>query len=144
MNGFNIKERLIRNRINENLLKVKDEPAEVKSLLSLGVQTSKVGHEQYGHIQHDLLTSARFTSRKDLLNTCILIATSRNTVAQENIMDVVRIRLGRIKDKDYRYIANLIYLKENAIVDRVNAYLSRNLVGFSEMHKKYGKEYYGF
>ncbi len=145
MNGFD-KQSLIRNRINDNLLKVQDESREVKSLLSLGVQSAKSNDDKcidyHYNIHHDLNLSATFTSRKDLLRTCILLATSRNTVAQENLMDVISIKLGRIKDKDYRYIANLIYLKDVRIVNRVNNYLSLNLEGFSEMHKKYGKEFY--
>ena len=145
MNGFD-KHSLIRNRINDNLLKVQEESSEVKSLLSLGVQSSKSNDDKcpdfHHSIHHDLNLSATCTSRKDLLRTCILLATSRNTVAQENLMDVISIKLGRIKDKDYRYIANLVYLKDVQIVNRVNNYLSQNLEGFSEMHKKYGKEYY--
>lgn len=148
MSTFN-KDLLIRNRINDNLLKVRDESSEVKSLLSLGVQTTKPNNSKYApnddfSIFHDLNLAATCTSRKELLRTCILLATSRNTVAQENLMDVICLKLGRIKGKDYRYIANLIYLKDARIVETVNNYLSQNLEGFNEMHKKYCHEYYGF
>jgi hypothetical protein len=83
-----------------------------------------------------------YTSRKDLLRTCIILATSRNTVAQENLIDVISARLGRIKDKDYHYIAELIHLKDAKIVERVNDFLSYYLIGYDEMHKKYRKNYY--
>lgn len=133
---------LLRNRINNNVLKVKDEPSEVKSILSLGLQSAK--HDADFSIVHDLNLAASCTSRKELLHVSMLLATSRNTVAQENIMNVISIKLGRIKDKDYKYIANLIYLKDDETVLRVNNYLSNNLEGFDEMHKKYRKNYYAF
>ena len=148
MNNFQKDQRFIRNRINENLLKVAGESTSVKSLLNLSVQTARPGHDKYGpnsryDVYQDMNLCASCTSRKDLLRTCILLATSRNTVAQENLMDVISIRLGRIKDKDYQYIASLIYLKDTNIVDRVNDYLTYNLSGYEDMHKKYGSKYYG-
>lgn len=139
---------LIRTRINENLLKVKDESSDVKSMLSLGVQSSNIGahHDASTHI--DILNNidiySRHTSRHDLLRTAIILATSRNTLAQENLIDVVRLRLGKIKDKDYKFVADLIYLKNPIIVDKVNKYLCLNLPGYDEMYRKYYKQYYAF
>ena len=148
MDKFNQSESLIRTRINQNLLKVKNESHEVKSLLSLGVQTSKPHRDKYGvktfyDIYKDLDLCANCTCRKDLLRVCILLATSRNTIAQENIIDVVSTKLGRINDKDYKYIAELIHLKDSMIVEHVNDFLSYYLDGFADLHKKYYNQYYG-
>ncbi|MBQ7797938.1 MAG: hypothetical protein IJ371_02320 [Clostridia bacterium] len=139
-------ERLIRTRINENLLKVNEQSCQVKSMLKLGLQTSNpVQHEVPTSI-YDVLSNldsmSYYTSRDNLLRTAIILGTSRNTIAQENIMNVIRERLGKIKDKDYLFIANLISLKDPVIVDKVNAYLCQNLEGFSELHKKYYNKYY--
>ena len=142
MNKFN-KQDLLRNRINNNLLKVNDESSQVKTVLSLGLQTSKPTVDNFTAFK-ELDFVARRTEREDLLRICILLATSRNTVAQENLMDVISIKLGRIKDKDYKNIADLIYLKDSQTVDKVNEYLSNKLEGFSEMHRKYHKTYYAF
>ena len=148
MNEFKPTESLIRRRINDNLLKVKNESSDVKSLLSLGLQTTKSYNDTveinfHSSAFQDLNLCATFTSRKDLLRACILLATSRNTMAQENILEVIRIKLGKIKDKDYKYIAQLIHLKDPRIVDHVNDFLCYHLNGFVEMHKKYGNHYYG-
>lgn len=147
MDKFEQKESLIRRRINQNLLKVKNESHEVKALLSLGVQTSKPRRDKYGvttfyDIYKDLNLCASCTSRKDLLRVCILLATSRNTIAQENIIDVVSIKLGKIKDKDYKYIADLIHLKDARIVEHINDFLCYYLDGFADLHKKYYKQFY--
>jgi hypothetical protein len=147
MNQVDKETNLIRTRINENLLKVKDESSEVKTLLSLGVQSTNVDKCKYdtnsfNEVFNDINMYSYYTSRSDLLRTSILLATSRNTDAQQNIMNVIRIRLGKIRDKDYKFIANLIYLKNPVIVDKVNTYLCYNLEGFEEMHNKYFKRYY--
>ena len=148
MNKFDKDTSLIRTRINDNLLKVKDESSEVKNMLSLGLQSTnhdrcKYNSNSFDEVFGDINMYSYYTYRSDLLRTSIILATSRNTEAQENIMNVIRIRLGKIRDKDYKYIANLIYLKNPIIVDKVNDYLCRNLVGFEEMHHKYYKKYYG-
>ena len=135
MSNFS-KEYLLRNRVNNNLLKVNDESSEVKTILSIGLQTSKPTTDNF-NVFNELNFAAACTKRKELLRLCVLLTTSRNTVAQENIMDVIRIKLGRIKDKDYKYIADLICLKDTETVDKANDYLSNNLEGFSELHKKY-------
>ena len=101
---------LLRQRINENLLKVKNESSQVKGLLSLDVQSARQNEYSYNSahsVNDELHTHARFTKRKDLLRTSILLATSRNTEAQQNLVDVISLRLGRIKDKDYKYIAEI-------------------------------------
>ena len=138
-----------RTRINQNLLKVKQESKNVKSLLSLGVQSSLPKTEtrstsSTSPVIDDICYNSRRTSRKDLLRTCILLATSRNTQAQENLINVIRIRLDKIKEKDYKYIADLIYLKDPIIVEKVNAFLCFNLEGYMELHKKFYKHYYTF
>jgi len=136
-----------RTRINENLLKVKHENRDVKTLLSLGLQTTKPAtndHNSDSSTTDCLNYNTLRTSRKDLLRTCILLATSRNTQAQENLMGVIRIRLGKIKEKDYKYIAELIYLKDPTIVEKVNNFLCFNLEGYRELHKKFYKDYYEF
>ncbi len=138
---------LIKRRINENLLKVKDESSEVKSLLSLGLQSTnpdrcKYDSSSFNEVFSDINMYSYYSSRRDLLRTAIILGTSRNTQAQENIMSVIRIRLGKIRDKDYIFIADLISLKNPVIVDKVNAYLCQNLEGFEEMHNKYFKQYY--
>jgi len=140
---------LIRNRINNNLLKVKDQPSEVKSLLSLAVQTSKP--EKYKHdyvgfnqINFDMIKQTGRTNRYDLLSTCIILATSRNTTAQENLIEVIGKHLGKLKDKDYKYIAEQICLKDSKTVAQVNDFLSYYLDGYAELHKKYIDKYYAF
>jgi len=146
MDKFNRKS-LIRTRINENLLKVKNETPNVKSLLSLSLQRAQVKHEYSpasSDSLNDLNLAARFTCRKDLLRTSILLATSRNTAAQENLIHVISKKLGKIKDKDYLYIAELIHLKNPEIVERVNDFLSYYLEGFEQMHKKYINKFYAF
>lgn len=148
MDKFGQNESLIRTRINQNLIKVKNESHEVKSLLSLGVQTSKPRRDKYGvdtfyDIYKDLDLCASCTNRKDLLRVCILLATSRNTIAQENIIDVISVKLGKIKDKDYKYIADIIHLKDATIVEHINDFLSYYLDGFETLHKKYYNHYYG-
>lgn len=140
---------LIRRRINENLLTVKDESQDVKHLLKLSLQTADPlkydrGSRSITDAYGDLDFYSLYTSRKDLLRTAIILATSRNTVARDNLMDVVSLRLGKIKSKDYKYMANLIYLKDPIIVEKVNTYLSRKLSGFYEMYRKYYAEFYGF
>lgn len=141
------RESLIRTRINENLLKVKTESGDVKSLLSLSLQSSKTKTE-YNTIEHnpfyaDMSVYSYKTNRKDLLRTCIILATSRNTIAQENLIEVISTRLGKIKEKDYKYIANLISLKDPYIVEKVNDFLSYHLNGYHEQHRKYYNQYYG-
>ncbi len=148
MNEFVPRESFIRNRINENLLKVNNESRYIKRLLNTSVQTSKSHKDKYGQdfrhsLFHDLNLYATYTSREDLLRTCIILATSRNTVAQENLMDVIKLKLGRIKEKDYIYIAKLIYLKDTKTVEHVNDYLSFYLEGFEDCHKKLYKKFYG-
>ena len=135
-------DRLINRRINDNLLKVENESSQVKSLLSLGVNTSSDNSQLVEDSLNDMDVYSRHTTRNDLLRTAIILGTSRNTYARENIMNVIRIRLGKIKDKDYKFVADLIYLKNPIIVDRVNNYLCHNLIGFSELHSKYFKKYY--
>lgn len=135
-------DRLINRRINDNLLKVEDESSQVKSLLSLGVNTSSDNSQLVEDSLNDMDVYSRHTTRNDLLRTAIILGTSRNTYARENIMNVLRIRLGKIKDKDYKFIADLIYMKNPQLVERVNNYLCQNLVGFSELHGKYFKKYY--
>ena len=135
-------DRLINRRINDNLLKVENESSQVKSLLSLGVNTSSDNSQLVEDSLNDMDVYSRHTTRNDLLRTAIILGTSRNTYARENIMNVIRIRLGKIKDKDYKFIADLIYLKNPQIVERVNNYLCQNLVGFSELHGKYFRRYY--
>ena len=125
------KKYLLHNHVSTNLLKVNDENSEVKTI-SIGLQTSKPDIDNF-NVFNELNFAAACTKRQELLRLCVLLTTSRNTVAQENIMDVIRIKLGRIKDKDYKYIADLICLKDNETVDN----LSNNLEGFSELHKKY-------
>ncbi|MFQ6724371.1 MAG: hypothetical protein ACLRFE_03465 [Clostridia bacterium] len=144
MSIFNTDNRLIRNRINENLLKVKNESPKVKSLLSLSVQSSSINNCEYTNsILGDINLASRTTTRTDLLRTVIILATSRNTIAQENLMEVLRIRIGKINDKDYKFIANLISLKNPHIVDKVNNFLCRNLNGYADLHNKYFYKYYG-
>lgn len=138
---------LIRNRINENLLNVSQESENIKNLLKLSLQTVDLPHPSTdstfeNDAYHNIDFCSRCTSRKDLLRIAIILATSRNTVASENLIHIVSNRLGTIKDKDYRYIANLIFLKDKRIVDRVNKFLSHKLKGFFNMHCKYYKEYY--
>ena len=149
MDKFTSNQSLIRNRINENLLKVKNEAPEVKRLLSIGVQSSKIKYDKYGasccrSVLGDMDNYARYTSRTDLLRTCILLATSRNTTAQENLIHVISIKLGKIREKDYKYIATLLCTKPTAIVDRVNDFLGYYLEGYTDLHNKYGSKYYEF
>lgn len=144
---------LIGRRINENLLKIKNEDSEVKSLLSLAVQTSKpqnytndaVGFNQ---ISFDMSKQTRNANEYNLLRTCITLATSRNTTAQENLMEVIDrcliSRYGQIKKRHYEYIANLISLKDPQVVSKVNDFLCENLAGYAELHAKLGNKYYAF
>lgn len=137
----------IRNRINNNLLQVKDESRDVKSLLSLAVQTSKPNkykHDPHGFNQicYDMFIHTKHTDRKNLLRTCILLATSRNTVAQENLIEVISKHLGKIKEKDYIYVAELIYLKDSKIVEQINDFLGYYLEGYTDLHNKHGAQYY--
>lgn len=134
---------LIRTRINENLLKVKDESADVRKLLKLSLHTTGDDSLKTTHAFGDIDFCSRCTSRKDLLRTAIILATSRNTEASENLMDVIATRLGTIKDKDYRYIASLICNKDKVVVERINNLLSFKLNGYFDMHCKYYKQYYG-
>lgn len=147
MYTFDSNNSLIRTRINENLLKVKNESQDVKSLLSLSVQSAKTDGRFTKttaiEMLNDINLHSRSTSRHDLLRTAIILATSRNTQAQENLIEVIRFRIGKVKDKDYKFIADLIYLKDPKIVERVNDFLSYYLQGFEDMHKKYYKQYYG-
>ncbi|MBQ8522877.1 MAG: hypothetical protein IJ458_04410 [Clostridia bacterium] len=148
MDKFELDSSLIKRRINDNLLKVKDESKEVKSLLSLGVQSTnpdrcKYDESNFDEVFGDINMYSYYTSRNDLLRTAIILGTSRNTQAQQNIMEVIRIRIGKVRDKDYKFIADLISLKNPIIVDKVNTYLCHNLEGYSELHSKYFKKYYG-
>ena len=148
MSNFDVTSSLINRRINDNLLKVKDENSDVKRLLSVGTHSAKAYINDdlcsYNDALNDIDVYSRCTSRVDLLRTCIILATSRNSEARNNLMEVIRIRLGRIKDKDYKYIANLIHLKDPKIVERVNNYLSHNLKDYYTLYRKYYKQYYGF
>ena len=147
-NDFTIPTHLLRSRINENLLPVKDENGKVKSLLSLAINSSKAiqnnDYASYNDAINDINLYSRRTDRKDLLRACITLGTSRNTEAQENLISVLRIRLGKIREKDYKYIANLISVKDPHIVEKVNKYLCFNLEGYHELHRKFYAEYYGF
>ena len=145
----NVETSLIRTRINSNLLKVKNESSEVKSLLSLAVQTSKPENfkhdpQSFNQICYDMYTHTSRTDRKKLLRTCILLATSRNTIAQENLIEVISKHIGKIKDKDYLFIANLISLKDAREVELVNDFLGYYLDGYTELHNKYCSKYYPF
>ena len=148
MADFTERESFIRNRINENLLKVKNENTNVKALLSTAVEASKPEYDldilNLNSIYDGMVNTCRRTKREDLLRTCIILGTSRNTQAQENLICVLRAHLGKIKEKDYKYIADLIYLKDSAIVEKINNFLCYNLYGYNELHKKYYKNYYGF
>ena len=149
MYKFDSNSSLIRSRINDNLLKVSDESSDVKSLLSLSVQSANTERSRCTptsaiEVLNDINLHSRSTSRHDLLRTAIILATSRNTQAQENLIEVIRFRIGKVKDKDYKFIADLISLKNPKIVERVNDFLSYYLQGFEDMHKKYYKQYYGF
>ncbi len=148
MDKINSEERLIRTRINNNLLKVEKENRSIKHLLKLAIESAnpdkcRYDYNSFNEIYHDINVYSRCTDRKDLLRTCILLATSRNNLAQENLIDVIRLRLGRITDKDYKYIANIIYLKDPAIVEQVNDFLGYYLDNYTDLHRKYYKKYYG-
>ena len=147
-NDFTIPTHLIRSRINENLLPVKDEHGKVKSLLSIAVNSAKsIQNNDFTSYQNDLNDIdlySRHTKRSDLLRTCIILGTSRNTEAQENLISVMRVRLGKIKEKDYREVAKLISHKDPMLVEKVNNFLSAKLVGYAELHRKFYNEYYGF
>lgn len=142
------RESLIRTRINENLLKVKNESSDVKRLLSTSLQSAKTKSE-LNDISHnpfyaDMDIYSRHTNRKDLLRTCVILGTSRNTTAQENLIDVIKLRLGRIKEKDYKYITDLISAKDPYIVEKVNDFLCFHLDGYREHYRKFYNQHYGF
>ena len=142
---------LFRTRINENLLKVSEESSDVKSLLSLGVLSSKSGKNKRGknlsQCVIDELNASMYKNhikRKDLLRTCILLGTSRNTKAQQNLIEIISKRLGEIHEDDYKFIAKLIYLNDDEVVSKVNKFLCSHIIGYQALHHKFYNDYYGF
>ena len=147
MDNFSNQESLIRRRINENLLKVEDESSQVKSLLSLAVESSHIS--KYGsflepnNICKEIYKLCRHTKRNDLLRACVILGTSRNKLARKNLIKPIRSQLGTIRKKDYITIAELIYLKDNETVEKVNKFLCKNLDGYSYWHDQLYQTYYG-
>lgn len=138
---------LIRTRINENLLKVENENYEIKTLLNLAVQSSNPkkydrGSRSKNDVLFDMEMLSSYTKRKDLLRTAILLGTSRNIKAQQNLINIIRTRLGKIKEDDFEYITKLIYLKDQSIVDKVNAFLCKNLIDYELQYNKFYNKYY--
>ena len=132
-------------RVNNNVFKVEDESSKVKSLLSLAVQSSKPVHDTISltHINHDMDVCSRHTKRKDLVRIAVLLATSRNTTAQENLIEIVRTRLGRIRDKEFHEISKVLSLKSDDLTQQINAFLCLNIDGYEELYDKYNPKYYG-
>ncbi len=132
-------------RVNNNVFKVEGESAKVKSLLSLAVQSAKPEHDTISltHINYDMDVCSRHTKRKDLVRTAVLLATSRNTTAQENLIQIVSTRLGRIRDKEFHEISKLLSLKSDDLTQQINTFLCLNIDGYEELYNKYNPTYYG-
>jgi hypothetical protein len=132
-------------RVNNNIFKVQDENSRVKSLLSLAVQSAKPKHDtdSLAHINYDMKVCSKHTKRKDLIRTALLLATSRNTSAQENLINVVSDKIGRIRDKEFHEISKLLSVKPDSIAQQINQFLCLHINGYSELYNKYSHKYYG-
>lgn len=125
-----------RRRVNNNIFKVEDEKHLPETFAE---QNCKPTHEASFHVH----ISSHRAKRKDLISTALTIATSCTTVAQENIMDTISVRLGKIKDKEYRQIAKELSLKEDEIAEQINEFLCFYINGYEALHNKYCPKYYG-
>jgi len=149
---------LIKTRINENILKVKDESENVKNMLSLANTQSKasafprkwiggvinlpVSHAD--ELEYEMYIRTGKISRNELLHIAMLLATSRNISAQQRLIGFVAERLGVISAQDYHEMAIYIYNQPENIVNKVNKFLSDNLKGYKELHSKNYAYYYVF
>lgn len=133
-------------RVNNNIFKVGNENVKVKSLLSLAVQSSKSNHDtdSLAHINYDINMCSKHTKRKDLIRTALLLATSRNTTAQENLIQVISDKIGRIRNKEFHEISKLLSVKPDNVAKQINGFLCLNIVGYKELYDKYNYKYYGF
>ena len=129
-------------RINNNVFKVGDESSNVKSLLSLSVQSANPNRDvtSLTHINYDMDVCSRHTKRKDLIRTAILLATSRNTDAQENLIEIVSARIGRIRDKEFVQISKMLSVKPDKIEEQVNNFLCLHINGYEELYNKYNNK----
>ncbi len=153
---------MIRTRINNNLIEVKNAKPEhknkftnnecnnVKRILHAGLETTKPYWQTRGSRskrtpEQELAILIEFgsSSRKDLLRVAVLLGTSRNEEVRDTIMKHLKQSLGFIDENDYKYITEMIYKKDPIIVDQVNQYLCNNFRGFKHWHEVYFDKYYG-
>ena len=92
----------------------------------------------------DIDLSTCCNSRQDLLRTSILLATSKSTEAQQNIINVISQKLGKIKEKDYKFIADLVLANGRISTSQLHSFLCDHIEGYQKLHKKLYKEYYGY
>lgn len=133
-------------RINSNIFKVEDESPNVKSLLSMAVSASKLNckTDKYKQLCYDISFQSRHTKRRDLIRTLLLLATSRNESAKTILIEIINLRIGAIKEKEYIAIAKVLRKKEDCLANHINEFLCYNVNGYNELHNKHYIKMYEF
>lgn len=81
-------------------------------------------------------------SRKQLLLTCVGIATSNNSKIKNTLISKLSEQLGDINQQDYQYMAEYIYRMSKDNARDVNNFLCKHLSGYTQQHNEYYAMYY--
>ena len=142
---------MVRKYSNRNAIKVKNESENNKRFMRHLVEYVSIDFNNIYEIAKqdkriDVMEAEldRLT-REEFLHLAVLSCTTKHPSARRILMDLVTLHLGKIKNKDFNIILNLLKkCEDKSLVFNVHDTLSQHLEGYNKLYTKYCQDKYGY
>lgn len=124
-------------RISNDEFKPADGNVNSVSSQNLNTLSAKPNHEASFILADVNVIASKRMNRDDLINTAISLATSCTTVAHENIMDTINIRLKKLKNKEYLSIDKKLSEMATEEAEQINDFLCSYINGYEALYNKH-------